>query len=258
MLMTYRLAAAVRNASARSTFLGAFTLGLLALIAAGLSAPARADQAATILPSTPATDMARIIAPARWHKAVRPEEATRVASTPDILRGTAPTIQEAVLSQKLALNALTRSAAAGGGGGGGQVVPPSIFPLSIRLGAVVSPRTKFTGGVDYMLPASVSIGQYWHTRLDAEAIASFNFGGISTLFPITINELYSRGITAGPVGGVRFYGGAGIGAYIGEVTRFGGKVFIGGDISDRLGVEMDLHFPGFGDPLLAILARFRL
>lgn len=139
---------------------------------------------------------------------------------------------------------------------GGQLGPlsliPKPFPLHLRLGAMLSPRTKFDGGIDVTLGRGVLPSLT--TRIDADAIVSANFHGISTLVPITLDQIYSKGL----IGGNRIYFGAGIGPYISEQTRFGGKLFIGADLAVRIGVEGAVHFSGSGDPLLTLQARVGL
>ena len=142
--------------------------------------------------------------------------------------------------------------------GGGQFGGPigavgdatGLYSIALRLGVSVSPRTRFAGGIDVSLPR-LSIGNGWTTRIDAEAIVSANFGGISTLIPLTFNQVYSKGV----VSSTRGYGGFGIGPYFGEITRFGGKIFIGAGLSQKLGVELGVHFPGFDDPMVVVQAR---
>lgn len=142
--------------------------------------------------------------------------------------------------------------------GGGQFGGPvsavgdatGLYTIGLRLGAAVAPRTRFVGGLDVTLPR-LSLGANWSTRIDAEAIVSANFGGISTLVPLTFNEIYSKGL----VGGTRLYGGVGIGPYFGEITRFGGKLIFGAGLSEKIGLELNVHFPGFDDPYVTILAR---
>jgi hypothetical protein len=124
------------------------------------------------------------------------------------------------------------------------------YILALRLGLSVSPRTRFAGGIDVTLPR-LSLGKGLTTRIDAETIVSANFGGISTLIPLTFNQVYS----AGSVSRTRVYVGAGIGPYFGEITRFGGKVFVGAGLSEKIGVELGVHFPGFDDPMVTLQAR---
>ena len=131
-------------------------------------------------------------------------------------------------------------------------VASKIVPIAIRLGALVSPRTKFAGGADFSFP-NAKFGPFY-PRIDAEAIVSANFGGITTLVPVTFNAVYSKNLPAG----THLYGGAGIGPYFGEVTRLGGKLFVGGDFSRNFGLEGDLQFAGQGDALVTISARLGL
>ena len=136
---------------------------------------------------------------------------------------------------------------------GGQLgLIPNPFPLHLRVGAMLSPRTKFDVGIDATLGRGILPGL--STRIDADAILSANFHGISTLFPVTLDQIYSKGL----IGGNRIYFGAGIGPYIADTTRFGGKLFIGADLAVRIGVEGAVHFSGSGDPLLTLQARVGL
>jgi hypothetical protein len=135
----------------------------------------------------------------------------------------------------------------------GQV--PGINPVSfsLRLGAMLSPNVKFAGGADVTFN-SFHLMPDLYTRVDADAIISANFGGVTTLVPVTVDEIYSHGILAG----TSIYAGVGIGPYFGSVTRFGGKIVVGGTVTRGLGVEGALHFPGFGDPLFTLEARLPL
>lgn len=138
----------------------------------------------------------------------------------------------------------------------GQLPPVGMvspFPISVRLGAMLSPQTKFDGGIDVTL-TGVHLMPSLTTRIDADAILSANLGGVSTLFPITIDQIFSQGLVAGS----KVYFGAGVGPYIGSSTRLGGKVFVGAGISSRLTGELSLHFPGYGDPLVTLQARLGL
>jgi hypothetical protein len=139
---------------------------------------------------------------------------------------------------------------------GGQLGPldliPKPFPLHLRLGAMLSPRTKFDGGIDATLGRGILPSM--STRIDLDAIVSANFHGISTLVPITLDQVYSKGL----FGGNRLYFGAGVGPYIADRTRFGGKLFIGADLAVRIGVEGAVHFAGTGVPLLTLQARVGL
>lgn len=128
----------------------------------------------------------------------------------------------------------------------------SPFPLALRLGAMISPRTKFDGGIDatikglHLLPNASS-------RVDLDAIVSVNFGGISTLVPLTFDQIFQLNL---PVNS-RVYLGGGVGPYFGDTTRFGGKLIAGAEFS-RLGLEGNLHFSGTGAALFTIQARIGL
>ncbi|HZT41680.1 MAG TPA: hypothetical protein VFA07_05805 [Chthonomonadaceae bacterium] len=136
-------------------------------------------------------------------------------------------------------------------------VPPigafSPFPVALRLGAMLSPRTKADVGIDVTLP-HLGIGPGWDARLDADVIISANFGGISTLVPITFDEIYTHTLP----GGAPIYIGGGIGAYIGNTTRFGGKVLVGAGLSKQLAAELAVHWPGFSDTLVTLQLRIGL
>ena len=102
---------------------------------------------------------------------------------------------------------------------GGQLGPlsliPNPFPLHLRLGAMLSPRPKFDGGIDVTLGRGILPSLT--TRIDADAIVSANFHGISTLVPVTLDQIYSKGL----LGGNRIYFGAGLGPYIAENALLG-------------------------------------
>ncbi len=128
----------------------------------------------------------------------------------------------------------------------------SPFPLALRLGAMVSPRTKFVGGIDATIKGLHLVPEL-SSRVDLDVIVSANFGGVSTLIPITFDQIYNLNL---PVSS-RVYIGGGIGPYFGDTTRFGGKIVVGAEFN-RFGLEGDIHFAGIGDPLFTIQARIGL
>ncbi len=130
---------------------------------------------------------------------------------------------------------------------------PQLVPVHIRLGAEVSPRVKFDGGIDFTIPG-LHISPRLSTRIDLDAVVSANFGRVTTLFPLTIDEIYSPQI----IGLNAFYAGVGIGPYLGERTRFGGKILAGATLAHSIGLEGTMHFAGFGDPLFTLQLRFPL
>ena len=129
-------------------------------------------------------------------------------------------------------------------------LPRSPVPIGLRLGAAISPRIKFAGGVDVTIPG-LHFARGLSTRVDFDAIAAANFHGISTLFPLTFDQVYRISLPAGS----GIYVGGGVGPYFGEVTRLGGKLLIGGSITPRFGLEGTVHFQGIGDSIATVQAR---
>jgi hypothetical protein len=127
-----------------------------------------------------------------------------------------------------------------------------IVPVHLRLGAALSPRVKFDAGVDATIPG-LSSGPL-SARVDLDAIFAVNFGGVSTLVPLTLDGIYSFPLPAG----TRIYVGAGIGPYFGDVTRFGGKILAGVSLTNALGVEATAHFQGYGDSIFTLALRIPL
>lgn len=128
------------------------------------------------------------------------------------------------------------------------------YPFAIRLGAMVSPRVKFVGGADLTFPR-YGIGPNWVGRIDAEAIVSANFGGNSTVIPLTFDQVY---FSPNKTGSLRPYAGVGVGPYFASTTRFGGKLFVGARFSQQISGEASLHFSGAGDPLFVLQVRTSL
>ena len=198
------------------------------ILTVGLAAGARADET----PASAGTNkMPKLRPPARTEIEIAPLKFAQVPSS--VLESAAITAPKARQLDPVS-------------------VASKVVPIALRLGAMVSPRTKFIGGADFSFP-NAKIGPFY-PRIDAEAIVSANFGGITTLVPVTFNAVYSKALPAG----THVYGGAGIGPYFGEVTRFGGKIFLGGDISRTFGLEGDVQFAGQGDALVTISARLGL
>ncbi|HLI47280.1 MAG TPA: hypothetical protein VKV18_01120 [Chthonomonas sp.] len=135
----------------------------------------------------------------------------------------------------------------------GPIIGGHFVPLNLRLGAELSPRTKFDGGVDLDVPG-VHFGRGSSARIDFDAIVSANFGGVSTLFPLTFDLIYHPAF----VGIHNPYLGFGIGPYFGERTRFGGKIVFGANFTRELGLEGAVHFAGFGPALFTLQLRFPL
>ncbi len=131
----------------------------------------------------------------------------------------------------------------------------SPFPLALRLGAVVSPRTKFVGGIDATIPG-LHLLPNASSRVDLDAIVSVNFGSFgrsSTIVPLTFDQIFNLNL---PISS-RVYAGGGIGPYFGDKTRFGGKLIVGAEFN-RFGLEGNIHFAGIGDTLFTVQARIGL
>lgn len=133
----------------------------------------------------------------------------------------------------------------------GRQVPSALrfVEANLRLGAAVIPRLKFDGGVDFRFP-HLGLGNNFSTRVDIDAILDANFGGVSTLIPVTVDEVYTRRMP-----GATLYAGAGIGGFVGKYTRFGGKLFVGGGLGERVSLEGAVLFPGYGDAIFTVQLR---
>ena len=130
----------------------------------------------------------------------------------------------------------------------------SPFPLALRLGALVSPRTLVDVGIDATIPG-LHLLPSMSSRVDADAIISANFGGVSTtVIPVTFDQIANLNL---PISS-RVYLGAGVGPYFSTQTRIGGKLIAGAEFAKKLGVEGNVHFAGIGPTLFTIQARLAL
>ena len=130
--------------------------------------------------------------------------------------------------------------------GVGDVIP-GVSLFRIRAGIMTLPQGGFVGGVDFEVPSLHLFGLT--TRIDGEAIF-FN----KTSFPITINEIYSKGLFHG----LKIYVGAGAGIFMGEQSRFGAKAFGGIDLTSKFGIEGDVYFAGSGVSQVGFMVRLSL
>ena len=135
----------------------------------------------------------------------------------------------------------------------GAAASVSPFPISLRLGAMVSPRIAFNGGIDVRFP-QLHLGSGLTARADFNAIVAANFGGVNSIFDLTFGAVYGFGIATGQ----RVYVGAGVGPYFADQVRFGGRLILGVNATSRIGGELNLHFAGIGNPLLTLQVRLRL
>lgn len=123
--------------------------------------------------------------------------------------------------------------------------------ISLRGGAMVSPRGAGLVGVDFSLP-EVGLPNGWHGRVDADVIFKANLGGVDTLVPVTADLLSFRP----GVPGANFYYGGGIGAVLGGKSHFDGKLVVGTELAHKLGAEVNVHFTN--DTLVTLLIRLHL
>lgn len=125
--------------------------------------------------------------------------------------------------------------------------------ISLRGGGMISPRGGALVGADVSLP-TLSIGPGWHGRVSGDVIFKANFGGVDTIVPVTLDQIY---FAPNPAGGPNFYWGGGLGAILSGPAKFDGKLILGADITTRLGAELNVHF-NEEDTLVTILARLHL
>jgi hypothetical protein len=135
----------------------------------------------------------------------------------------------------------------------GYQAPDPISMLSLRGGAMVTPRGSAVVGIDASMP-TVSLGNGWHGRLDADVIIKGNLGGVNTSIPVTFDQLY---YSPNEAGGHNVYYGAGVGAIFGGDTTFDAKLILGTELTSRLGAEVNVHFND-RDTLVMLLARIHL
>lgn len=134
--------------------------------------------------------------------------------------------------------------------------PTTVNPLtyiSVHGGAMVAPRGAGLVGADASIP-SLSLGNGWHGRIDADVIFKANFGGIDTIVPVTFDQLYYSPAGAG---GHNVYYGGGLGAVLGGNTVFDGKLILGTELTNKIGGEVNVHFTE-RDTLVCLLARLHL
>jgi hypothetical protein len=134
-----------------------------------------------------------------------------------------------------------------------QATPSPIQNLSLRGGAMVSPRGAGLAGIDFDVP-SLSIGNGWHGRIDADVIFKANFGGIDTAVAVNFDQLY---YSPNAVSGHNVFYGGGLGVVLGGHAVFDGKLVLGTELSRKLGAEVNVHFTE-RDTLVCLLARLHL
>jgi hypothetical protein len=151
--------------------------------------------------------------------------------------------QNISLAGLTASNAVTRFAPA--------AAPSTAF--SIRAGGMVTPRGAALIGADYELP-TLSLGNGWHGRLDADFLIKANFGGVNSVTLVTFDQLY---YSPNAASGHNVYWGGGIGAIFGGGTTFDGKLILGTELTSRIGAELNVHFND-RDTILSLMARIHI
>lgn len=147
----------------------------------------------------------------------------------------------------------------------------SLPRVHLRLGAVLSPEANFAGGLDIAVP-NVRLSRDFAGRVDIETfvvnfknrpsnvfVGNGTASGTSVYLPITLNQVYVKGLRNGG----KVYGGFGVGGVIDfniftEAPGFlTGKLFLGAQLNSRTGAELGVHFIG-SDTLATLQVRFGL
>ena len=133
--------------------------------------------------------------------------------------------------------------------------PLGLNPLgmfALRGGAMLSPRGAGLVGVDATLPG-FGFGFGFSTRIDVDIIFKANFGGLNTIIPVTVDQIF-RSPT---VSGKSVYVGGGVGAVLGGPAKFDGKLILGADLLNKLAGELNVHVSD-RETLFTILARLHM
>lgn len=148
--------------------------------------------------------------------------------------------------------ATTRTYSAASYGQFGSAVPTVPIALSLRGGVMVAPRGAGLAGVDIPVP-SIALLDGWEGRLDADVIFKANFADISTVVPVTFNQVrYTQDMS-----GRSIYVGAGAGAMLGGKAKLIGKGIVGLELSARLAVEGNVIFTD-AKTMVTVVGRLHL
>jgi hypothetical protein len=129
---------------------------------------------------------------------------------------------------------------------------PTPVPISLRGGAMVAPRGAGLAGVDIPIP-SIALLDGWEGRLDADVIFKANFADISTVVPVTFDQIrYAQDVS-----GRSLYFGAGVGALLGGKAKLIGKGVLGVELNARLGVEGNIIFTD-AKTMVTVVGRLHL
>lgn len=141
-------------------------------------------------------------------------------------------------------------------------VQPSAHPKTfamqnaIRIGFMTSPRIGLALGAESTLPKAKLL-PHAETRVSADLLAPFDVPSFLGL-PLTQATLTFDQVFAAHPHARGLYGGFGLGGYFGLKFRPGGKLFLGDNLSSRLGLEFTAHFTGLPEPRYTLQMRFPL
>ncbi len=134
----------------------------------------------------------------------------------------------------------------------GAPIPTVPIALSLRGGAMVAPRGAGLAGIDIPVP-SIALLDGWEGRLDADVIFEADFAEISTIVPVTFNQMrYTEDMS-----GRSLYVGAGAGALLGGKAKLIGKGIVGLELSARLAVEGNIIFTD-AKTMVTVVGRLHL
>ncbi len=128
---------------------------------------------------------------------------------------------------------------------------------AIRIGFITAPAPGLALGMDVGFPR-VRLLPGAFTRISGDLLAPFDvpsfLGFPQTFATFSLDQVFQRGRP----GGRGFYGGFGIGGNIGTVSRSGGKLFVGDNLSAALGLELCVDYIGLPAPRITLQTRIPL
>jgi len=139
-----------------------------------------------------------------------------------------------------------------------ESVHPKSYAMqnTIRAGMLASPRLGLALGADFGLPKAHLLPSA-ETRISADLLAPFDVPSFLGL-PTTQSTVTLDQVFAAHPHSLGLYGGFGLGGYFGAKFRPGGKLFLGYNLTNTLGLELTSHFTGLPDPRYTLQVRFPL
>ncbi len=133
------------------------------------------------------------------------------------------------------------------------VLPPPGTPLK----KVRNPTLGLALGMEVGLP-TLKLLPRAYSRLSADVMAPFDvpsfLGFPHTSASFTLDQVFLHGTH----GGQGFYGGFGVGGSYAVYSGLDGKLFIGDNLSSRLGIELSVHFNRLPEPHVNLQMRLPL